>query len=345
MPVGSKTQRMEFHVANIWVVRAGKGGAYADEFKEAGTAAIGFGVEEDVSGMKSPNALLAVLMREYPNMKKGRAVNWANQLYRFVHGIKQGDTILTPISDTLEIMIGTCAGPYRYDPDQERELPHTRPVSWTRRISRNKLSVQAKNSAGSALTLFSMNDHRAEIEALASGHDIEPKGDTELDEGGGDQFYQEVRGQADELISDRVVHMDPFDFEELVAALLRAMGYFANRTAEGADQGVDVIAQSDPLGLESPRIKVQVKQRSQRAGAVDLRNFIATLRGQDRGLFVSTGGFSREALYEAARVPSGVSVTTLNRDEFIKLLTDHYESLEPEARAMIPLKKVFIPVD
>lgn len=38
-------------------------------------------------------------------------------------------------------------------------------------------------------------------------------------------------------------------------------------------------------------------------------------------------------------------MTTLKADEFIELLTEHYEQLEPEARAMIPLKRVFIPVD
>lgn len=332
-------------MANIWVVRAGKGGTYADEFEQIGIAAIGFGIEESASALKSRNAILSVLKRQYPNMKKGRAVNWASQLHRFVHEIKQGDTILTPIQDTREIMIGTCSGPYRFELDQDRELHHIRPVSWTTRIPRDKLSVQARNSAGSTLTLFSMNEHRAEIEALASGKEVKPDPDTGSDEGAGTQLFEEVRGQAEELISDKITHMDPFDFEELVAALLRAMGYFASRTAEGADRGVDVIAQSDALGLESPRIKVQVKQRSQRAGAVDLRNFIATLRGRDRGLFVSTGGFSREALYEAERVPAGVSVTTLTRDGFIKLLTDHYDRLEPEARAMIPLRKVFIPID
>ncbi len=332
-------------MADLWVVRAGKGGTYADEFEQIGIAAIGFGIEESVSGLKSRDAILSALTRQYPNMKPGRAVNWASQLHRFVHEIKQGDTILTPIQDTREIMIGTCAGPYRYEPDQDRELHHIRPVSWTTRISRDELSVQARNSAGSTLTLFSMNQHRDEIEALASGKEVKADPDTGSDEGAGTQLFEEVRGQAEELISDKITHMDPFDFEELVAALLRAMGYFASRTAEGADRGVDVIAQSDALGLESPRIKVQVKQRSQRAGAVDLRNFIATLRGRDRGLFVSTGGFSREALYEAERVPSGVSVTTLTRDDFIQLLTDHYERLEPEARAMIPLRKVFIPID
>lgn len=330
---------------NIWVVRAGGGGVYADRFEEAAIAAIGFSIRKDLSQLKSRDAFLSELAREHPNMKKGRLINGASQLYRFVHEIREGDLILTPVTDTREILFGTCAGPYRYDPRRDGDLPHTRPINWTKRISRDELTGPAKNSAGSTLTLFSMNDHRDEIEAVASGRERPVSLGAEADEGSGFQFYEDVQSKAEEQISDRIAHMDPFDFEELVAALLRSMGYFARRTEKGPDRGVDVVATSDALGLDSPRIKVQVKHRSQRASVGDMRNFIATLRSPDRGLFVSTGGFTREALYEADRTPQGTSVTTLKGDEFIELLMEHYERMEPEARAMIPLKRVFIPID
>ena len=292
---------------NIWVVRAGKGGAFADEFEKAGIAAIGFSSKKNISRLKSRDAFLSELTREHPNMKKGRLINWASQLYRFVHEVKEGDLILTPITDTREIIIGTCVGPCRYDPNREEVLPHTRSVAWTDRISRDELTGRARNSAGSTLTLFSMNEHRAEIEAIASGKGPEGASGAGSEEGTGLQLYEEVRGQAEELISDKIAHMDPFDFEELVAALLRSLGYFARRTEEGPDRGVDVIAQSDALGLESPRIKVQVKRRSQRASAGDLRNFIATLRHPDRGLFcfdrrIYPGGVVRGRAYSIGHI-------------------------------------------
>ena len=329
---------------NIWVVRAGGGGVHADEFEKAGIAAIGFS-GKNVSHLESRDAFVTELAGEHPNMKRGRLVVWAGQLYRFVHEFKEGDLILTPVADTREILIGECAGQYRYDPSRKGYLPHTRSVNWTKRISRDELTGPAKNSAGATLTLFSMNEHQTEIEAIASGQERPEPFGSASDEGSGFQLYEEVRGKAEEQIADKIAHMDPFDFEELVAALLRSMGYFARRTEKGPDRGVDVIATSDSLGLDSPRIKFQVKQRSQRANVGDLRNFIATLRAPDKGLFVSTGGFTKEALYEADRAPPGTSVTTLRADEFIELLTEHYDRLEPEARAMIPLKRVFIPID
>ncbi len=278
-------------------------------------------------------------------MKRGRLVNWASQLYKFANDVREGDLVLTPIAETREIMIGTCAGGYEFRSDEL--LPHLRRVEWSKRVSRDALSERAKRSAGSSLTLFSLNEHGAEIEALAAaerGGELPPQSE-EDDESSTLELYEEVRGQSEELISDRIARMDPFEFEELVAALLRAMGYHADRTPSGPDRGVDVIAQSDALGLDAPRIKVQVKQRNNRASAAEVRGLVATLRQPERGLFVSTGGFSREALYEAERAPQGIAVRTLNRDEFIGLLTTFYEALEPEARATIPLKKVFIPVD
>lgn len=331
---------------NIWVVRAGSGGVLADDFEKRTIVAIDFSFRRDVSRLRSQKALLSELEREHPTMKRGRLVNWASQLHKFANDVREGDLVLTPIAETREIMIGTCARGYEFRADEQ--LPHVRRVTWHRRISRDALTERAKRSAGSSLTLFSLNEHGEAIEALVAadedGGGFPPPSAAE-EEYSTLELYEEVSGQAEELISDRIARMDPFEFEELVAALLRAMGYHAARTPAGPDRGVDVIAQSDALGLDAPRIKVQVKQRNKRASADEVRSLVATLRQPERGLFVSTGGFSREALYEAERAPQGVAVRTLNRDEFIGLLTRYYESLEAEARATIPLKKVFIPVD
>ena len=47
--------------------------------------------------------------------------------------------------------------------------------------------------------------------------------------------------------------------------------------------GIDVIASPDGLGLEEPRIKVEVKHRAQTAmGAQDVRTFLSILRPGDR---------------------------------------------------------------
>lgn len=115
-----------------------------------------------------------------------------------------------------------------------------------------------------------------------------------------------------ELIKDRVSQLGWEDMERLVAGMLKAMGYCARVTPKGPDGGRDVIASPDALGLESPRIVAEVKHRKGAMGAPAVRSFIGGLRAGDRGLYVSTGGFTREARYEADR--ANVPVRPLDLD-------------------------------
>lgn len=95
-------------------------------------------------------------------------------------------------------------------------------------------------------------------------------------------------------IEGHLARMNPYDFQDLVAGLLRGMGYHvAWVSPPGADGGIDILAHTDPLGVTGPRIKVQVKRRSgERTGVDSVRSFLATLTGGDVGLFVASGGFS-----------------------------------------------------
>jgi len=101
-------------------------------------------------------------------------------------------------------------------------------------------------------------------------------------------------------------------------------------------------ASPDGLGLEQPRIRVEVKHRKGAMGAPEIRSFIGALRQGDKGLYISTGGFSKEASYEAERAT--VPVTLVDLDALVALLTEHYERLDAEARALVPLKRIYWPV-
>src|SRR5260370_34893747 len=88
---------------------------------------------------------------------------------------------------------------------------------------------------------------------------------------------------------------------EFVGGVLRAMGYKTQVAAPGADRRRDIIASPDGFGFQEPRIIVEVKHRKGTIGAPDVRAFLGGLRQRDNGLYVSTGGFTREAGYEAER--------------------------------------------
>lgn len=135
--------------------------------------------------------------------------------------------------------------------------------------------------------------------------------------------------------------MPPYDFQNLVAALLGAMGYHVGWIAQpGKDGGVDILAFNDPLGTTLPRIKVQVKRQQQKVAVDGLRAFMALLGSDDVGIFVNTGGFTRDAIDEA-RSQTTRRVTLVDQGRLVKLWTEHYAKLEEGARRRLPLVPVY----
>ena len=69
------------------------------------------------------------------------------------------------------------------------------------------------------------------------------------------------------------------------------MGYRTTVSEGGPDRGVDVFASRDGLGLEEPRIFVEVKHRAKQMEAKDIRSFVGGRRKGDKSLYVSTRRF------------------------------------------------------
>ncbi|UPV75315.1 restriction endonuclease [Halorussus limi] len=325
-----------------WMVRAGNDNELVDEFTEESIAAIGWEEVGDLSSATTREEVKARYRDANPNHSNYRVAVNAGQLFRFAHVMEEGDLVLTYDKSTRVYHVGTVEGSYLWKPNGYPEsYPHVRRVNWSQTVSRDEFSTPVKNTLGSVLTVFSLDDRLDKIETVLSGEqddDVDEEDDEETP-----PYFQEVQATAEELISDIIASIDPFDFEELVAALLRAMGYDATTTTSGPDQGVDVVAHPDALGFEAPYIKVQVKHRRSSTGGPDMREFNGTLGSGEKGLYISTGGFTSDA--EQAAENTSQRVTLLDRDDFIDLLLQHYEDLEPEYQSMVPLKRVYIPTE
>jgi len=151
---------------------------------------------------------------------------------------------------------------------------------------------------------------------------------------------EEAQEKAWEQIQHFLQAMNPYEFQELVADLLRAMDYHVSWVAPpGKDRGIDIIAYTDPLGASVPRIKVQVKNREQPTSVEGLRAFMSVLGIDDLGLFVSSGGFTSDAK-EEARTQERRKVTLLDLENLYDLWVEHYEKLSQDARQRFPLKPV-----
>ena len=151
---------------------------------------------------------------------------------------------------------------------------------------------------------------------------------------------EEAEEKAWEQIKQFLQNMNPYEFQELVADLLRAMDYHISWVAPpGRDRGIDIIAYTDPLGASVPRIRVQVKHRDQPTAVDGLRSFMSVLGSDDIGLFVSSGGFTSDAR-EEARTQERRKVTLLDLETLFDLWVEHYEKLSQEARQRFPLKPI-----
>jgi restriction system protein len=164
----------------------------------------------------------------------------------------------------------------------------------------------------------------------------------EIDEESADTAtaVEEAEESAWTEIEEYLSGMNPYDFQQLVAGLLRGMGYHVAWVAPpGPDQGVDILAHLDPLGIEGPRIKVQVKRQADKTNVSGVRSFMAVLGEDDVGLFICTGGFTKDAEKETRHQEKRrLMLVSLRR--LFDLWVEHYDNIPDEHRRLFPLRAV-----
>ena len=176
---------------------------------------------------------------------------------------------------------------------------------------------------------------RKQSEALVAEEEEIPDADADA------YTMDQIQELANASLEKHIAAKNAYEFQDLAAALLRGMGYFTPFVSpKGKDGGVDVIAYRDPLGTVSPRIKVQVKHRKDATGVQGIRQLMGILQKDgDVGIFISTGGFSRDA-NEAAR-GGHVHVELIDMARFIELWQEYYPKMDDEDKALMPLVPVY----
>lgn len=327
------------------MVRAERGGRLFDTFKENGIAAIGWPDLGDLSGAKSRDAIAKQVANCWSEAKPQWVAMSAGQLYRFTNEISVGDMIVTYNPSRRVYLVGEVTGPYRYDPSFEPEDPQVRPVRWQGEVGRDLLSVPSRNSLGSISTLFMLSRNvvddlkrglNADAPAKARPAVAEPDAVEE-------DVFASMEERAKEFIKDRINALDWDEMQNLVAGLLRSLGYKTRVSGSGADQGKDIVASPDGFGFEAPRIVVEVKHRKGSMGAPDIRSFLGGRHLQDKGLYVSTGGFTKEAKYEAER--ANIPLALMDIDDLVTSVLGQYEKFDLGTQQLLPLKRIYVPIE
>jgi restriction system protein len=124
--------------------------------------------------------------------------------------------------------------------------------------------------------------------------------------------YQRIKKDLAYELLNLVKKSSPRFFEKLVIDLLIKMGYGGSLNDAGkvigkpGDGGIDGIIKEDKLGLDI--IYIQAKRWENVVGSKEVRNFVGSLAGHhaNKGVFITTSSFTREALDYVKTIPHKV---------------------------------------
>ncbi|MFN0219802.1 MAG: restriction endonuclease [Hyphomicrobium sp.] len=332
-----------------WMVRAGRGGQYFESFRDKEIVAIGWVEAGDVSKLQLRADFQRIVRQNYAGAKDQWIVVAAGQIFRFWREMKIGDRVVTYDPTARSYLCGQITGDCEFDGREEIDgLKNKRKVKWAREKPRDRLSIPSLNSLGAILTLFSISENVSNelwSDAETSVRDVD---EISLLEDTPSVSLQNL-GDADvnalsaEAIKDKIAELDWDEMQELVAGLLRAMGFKTVVSPAGSDRGKDIVASPDGLGLVEPKIIVEVKHRTnERMGSQEIRSFLGGRHPKDRCLYVSTGGFTKDAHYEADRAQ--IPITLIDFSRLVEQVLEYYPKFDEETRQLLPLARFYWPI-
>ena len=332
----------------VYLVRAGRNGEDEDYALENSVVIVGFRDVPTLEGASDFDAVLELVKNAYPDKKSRAAGNVSRQLWAFAFAMQTGDVVVLPRKRTSQIAIGRVTGPYRYG-KANAELRHTRPVQWVRSdIPRTTFEQDLLYSFGAFMTVcnISRNDAARRVVAVLDGKpDLGPSvlpkklvPPTPTDESVPDLSQM----AHDQIVAQIQSRFTGHAMAGLVDAVLQSDGWTTTVSPPGPDGGVDILAGRGSLGLDSPRLCVQVKSQNAPADVTVYRTLQGTMQifNAEQGLLVCWGGFNKNVLQESKQ--SHFMVRLWDSRDLVGAIYRNYERLPAEIQAELPLKQVWM---
>lgn len=232
-----------------YCVRA-DGGRYAEAFRAGGYAAIGWMPDKDLSTI--PRDAAAMLGSAYDSSNPGegklRRGHGISQISRFLWEIGTGDVMVTPMDPPERLLVGVVSSAYYREVNLDCPYPHRRAVEWLDEpVPRSSFSVPVQGVLRVPRTVFRV---RPPDELLKACGLEAPRS----------KPVERIEKGLHALALERLLELDADEFEILVAELLTALGFEAEKTGRTGDGGVDVEGTLDVYGFASVDLRVQVKR-------------------------------------------------------------------------------------
>ena len=335
-------------VPKVYLARAGRNGEDEDYALDNSLAMIGFREVPSLEGARDYDAVVQLVKNALPGGKPRALGNFAGQLWAFACAMQERDIVILPRKLTSQIAIGRVTGPYRYE-QVNTEFRHTRPVEWLRPdVPRATFEQDLLYSFGAFMTVCNISRHDAgrRVAAVLEGQpDLGPsvptKGPvpTEIETPEVPDLTQLAHDQIVARIQSRFTG---HALARLVDAVLQADGWETKISPPGADGGVDILAGRGPLGLDAPRLCVQVKSQNSPADVTVYRTLQGTMQTfkAEQGLLVCWGGVNKVVLAESRR--GHFMVRLWDSRDLVRAIYRTYERLPAEIQAELPLKQVWM---
>lgn len=337
---------------SLFMVRAGSNGQDEDLALESNLAIIGFNDIPSVAESKDFEAVFKLMENTWPDKKPRAVQNYARQMWMFKAALGAGDLIVLPRKLTSQIAIGKVIGPYEYR-KIGKDYRHVRQVKWLKTdLPRTVFKQDLLYSFGAFITVCRIKRNNAEQRVAAvlagkpdpgfAGAAKKPKNDHDLDDESMEDTADLAALASDQIIRHVQSNFKTHDLARLVNEVLKAEGWVTKLSPPGADGGADILAGRGSLGLDQPRLCVQVKSQETPADVTIYRTLQGTMQTfkADQGLLVCWGGFNRAVEAEARQ--GHFWVRLWNRDDLVAAICRNYDRLSAEIQAEIPLKKVWM---
>lgn len=337
----------------VYLTRGGKMGEDEEYALEHGLAIIGFKRVPSLESATDYDAVLNIVRDAYPSEKPRAVGNVAGQLWAFALAMREGDLVVMPRKLTSQLAIGRVAGPYRHHRVGE-EMRHLRSVEWVRPdVPRTAFEQDLLHSFGAFMTVcnISRNDAARRVATVLSGRDDPgpvgtPKHVTRLEAVTGapapEAFTDLALLAHDQIVAHIQARFAGHALADLVNAVLRADGWVTKISPPGADGGVDILGGRGSLGLDDPRLCVQVKSQNSPADVTVYRTLQGVMQTYKaaQGLLVCWGGFNKVVQAEAKQ--GHFMVRLWDSGDLVEAIYRTYERLPAEIQAELPLKRVWM---
>ena len=330
----------------LWIVRAGSHGEQQETALKENVVCHAWNDVPDCSKFTTKDELRKEYEKVRSEESEKQIITGMNQVWRFAKEIEKGDLVALPLKTEAAIEFGRITSDYEYK-KLAPNVMHIHHVRWIAKITRSIIPKDILFSMNGALTVFQVTRNDAENRIKKLLDSPFPETTTEVEQNDSVIVDEEdavdlVDTARDEIIKAIQAKFTSHNLTRLVDAVLRVQGYKTEVSPAGPDGGVDILAGSGPLGLQEPRLCVQVKSGSGAEGQKTFNELVGvvTKYNAEQGLLVSWGGFTNSVKQDAKK--SFFSIRLWDQGDLVNAILENYEQLDDEIKAELPMKRIWV---